>query len=42
MCTDKVIRHGKSARYRIAKDLENGDLYLKNNPQKLALTKKTV
>jgi len=32
----------KSARCGIVKDLENGDLYLKNNPQKLAFTKKTV
>jgi len=32
----------KNARCGIVKDLENGNRYLKNNPQKLALTKKTV
>jgi hypothetical protein len=32
----------KNASCGIIKDLENGDLYLKNNPQKLALSKKTV
>lgn len=32
----------RGTRHGIGKNLEHGDLYLKNNPQELPLTKKTV